>query len=70
LLVVGTLVTAISFMCLGFVEGLISLVAFLVVGGVGAAVQHPLAASMVSRAYNYSGRRMALGTCPKSAGVR
>ncbi len=61
LLVVGTLVTAISFMCLGFVEGLISLVAFLVVGGVGAAVQHPLAASMVSKAYNVNGRRMALG---------
>ena len=62
LLVVGTLVTAISFMCLGIVEGLISLVAFLIVGGVGGAVQHPLAASMVSKAYNYSGRRMALGT--------
>jgi len=62
LLVAGTLVTAISFMCLGFVEGLISLVSFLFVGGMGAAVQHPLAASMVSRAYNGNGRRMALGT--------
>jgi FSR family fosmidomycin resistance protein-like MFS transporter len=62
LLVVGTLVTAISFMCLGFVEGLIALVALLFVGGVGAAVQHPLAASMVSKAYNADGRRMALGT--------
>ena len=62
LLAVGTLVTAISFMCLGIAEGLISLVAFLIVGGVGGAVQHPLAASMVSKAYNYNGRRMALGT--------
>jgi len=62
LLVVGTLVTAISFMCFGFVEGLISLVALLFVGGVGAAVQHPLASSMVSKAYNANGRRMALGT--------
>jgi len=62
LLAVGTLVTAVSFMCLGFVEGLISLVALLIVGGVGAAVQHPLAASMVSKAYNDNGRRMALGT--------
>ncbi len=62
LLAVGTLVTAISFMCLGFVEGLISLVSFLFVGGMGAAVQHPLASSMVSRAYNANGRRMALGT--------
>ncbi len=62
LLVVGTLITAISFMCQGFVEGLISLVSLLFVGGVGAAVQHPLASSMVSRAYNDNGRRMALGT--------
>lgn len=62
LLVIGTLVTAISFICLGFVEGLMALVALLVVGGVGAAVQHPLAASLVSKAYNANGRRMALGT--------
>jgi sugar phosphate permease len=38
LLIAGTLVTAISFICLGFVEGLISLVSFLFVGGLGAAV--------------------------------
>lgn len=62
LLIVGTLVTAISFICLGFIEGLIPLVSFLFVGGLGAAVQHPLAASMVSKAYNDNGRRMALGT--------
>jgi len=62
LLIVGTLVTAISFICLGFVEGLVSLVSFLFVGGLGAAVQHPLASSMVSKAYDDNGRRMALGT--------
>jgi MFS transporter, FSR family, fosmidomycin resistance protein len=62
LLAGGTLVTAISFICLGFAGGLMSLVALLIAGGVGAAVQHPLAASMVSRAYNDNGRRMALGT--------
>ena len=62
LLVLGTLITAISFMCLGLVGGLISLVSLLFVGGVGAAVQHPLASSMVSKAYNDNGRRMALGT--------
>jgi FSR family fosmidomycin resistance protein-like MFS transporter len=62
LLVVGTLVTAISFIGLGFVEGLISLVTFLFVGGLGAAVQHPLASSMVSKAYNDNGRRIAMGT--------
>lgn len=62
LLVVGTLVTAISFMCLGLAEGLVALIVLLLVGGLGAAVQHPLAASMVSIAYNANGRRMALGT--------
>ncbi len=62
LLALGTLVTAVSFVCLGFVQGLMSLVVFLFLGGLGAAVQHPLAASMVSRAYNDNGRRMALGT--------
>jgi len=62
LLVLGTLITAISFMCLGLVGGMISLVSLLFVGGVGAAVQHPMASSMVSKAYNGNGRRMALGT--------
>jgi MFS family permease len=62
LLVLGSLVTAISFMCLGFVGGLTSLVCLLLVGGVGAAVQHPLASCVVSKAYNANGRRMALGT--------
>ena len=62
LLVLGTMITAISFMFLGFVGGLISLVALLLIGGLGAAVQHPLASSMVSRAYNDKGRRTALGT--------
>ena len=62
LLTAGTLVTALSFICLGFVQGLMSLVVFLSLGGLGAAVQHPLAASMVSKAYNDNGRRIALGT--------
>ncbi len=43
LLVLGTLITAISFICLGLVGGLISLVSLLFVGGMGASVQHPLA---------------------------
>lgn len=62
LLVFGTMITAISFMFLGLIGGLISLVALLLIGGLGAAVQHPLASSMVSKAYNHNGRRMALGT--------
>jgi len=62
MLVAGTLVTTISFTCLGLAEGLTSLVSFLFIGGLGAAVQHPLASSMVSKAYSANGRRMALGT--------
>ncbi len=62
MLVAGTLVTTISFTCLGLAEGLTSLVSFLFIGGLGAAVQHPLASSMVSKAYRANGRRMALGT--------
>ena len=62
LLVLGTLITATSFMFLGLVGGLISFVALLFIGGLGAAVQHPLASSMVSKAYNDNGHRMALGT--------
>ncbi len=62
LLVFGTLITAISFMYLGLAGGLTSFVVLLFVGGLGAAVQHPLASSMVSKAYNDNGHRMALGT--------
>lgn len=62
LLVMGTLLTAASFMCLGSAGGVASLVGLLVIGGIGASVQHPLAASMVSRAYAGKGRRVALGS--------
>ena len=62
LLLAGTLVTAVSIMFLGFAGGVVPLVALLFIGGIGAAVQHPLASSMVSGAYQLHGRRMALGT--------
>jgi len=62
LLVWGTLITAIAFMCLGVAAGIFSLVLFLLIGGMGASVQHPLASSMISKAYDGNGRRMALGT--------
>jgi MFS family permease len=55
LLVCGTLITAVSFMCLGIAESLISLSLLLFIGGVGAAVQHPLAdfvdSNKVARAF-------------------
>jgi len=62
LLGIGTLITTASFMCLGLAGGVVSLVAFLMIGGLGASVQHPLASSMVSRAYEHKGRRLALGS--------
>jgi len=62
LLLWGTLMTAICFMFLGIAGGVLSLVLLLLVGGVGASVQHPLASSMISRAYEVNGRRVALGT--------
>ncbi|MBN2041332.1 MAG: MFS transporter [Spirochaetes bacterium] len=62
LLVTGTLMTAIAFACMWMAGGLISLITLLIIGGVGAAVQHPLASSMISRVYNDKGRRLALGT--------
>ena len=62
LLLWGTVVTAASVMGMGLVDGLVPLIALLLVGGLGAAVQHPLASSMVSQAFNTGGRRTALGT--------
>ena len=62
LLISGTLLTAISFMFLGLVGGLTPLVFLLIIGGMGAAVQHPLASSIVANAYKDFGRRIALGT--------
>ncbi len=61
-LAAGTLLTAVGFLCLGTAGGLISLLVFLVVGGLGSGTQHPLASSLVSRAYEEGRRRVALGT--------
>ena len=52
-LVMGTLVTA---------GGFISLLVILLVAGLGSGVQHPLASSIVSKAYETGRRRAALGT--------
>lgn len=62
LLTVGTLLTAVSVIALGLATGPVMLVAILVIGGIGASVQHPLASSMISGAYNEKGRRVALGS--------
>ena len=62
LLTLGTIVTALSFMLLAFTGNIYHLGILLVIGGLGAGVQHPLASSMVSKAYEGGNRRVALGT--------
>ena len=62
ILAAGTFLTAIGFLCLGAAGGFVPLLAFLVIGGLGSGTQHPLSASLVSRAYEEGKRRVALGT--------
>jgi MFS family permease len=63
LLAAGTAVTALGFLAAaGGATGFASLVAILVVAGLGSGVQHPLASALVSRAYETGRRRAALGT--------
>jgi MFS family permease len=61
-LVVGTLVTAAGFIVAGLAGGFVSLLVVLLVAGLGSGVQHPLASSIVSKAYETGPRRTALGT--------
>jgi len=61
-LVIGTLVTAAGFIVAGTVGGFMSLLLVLLAAGLGSGVQHPLASSIVSQAYETGGRRTALGT--------
>ncbi|MDH3319555.1 MAG: MFS transporter [Betaproteobacteria bacterium] len=62
LLALGTLVAGAAFAALGFVQGFWAILAVLFFAGAGSAVQHPLASTLVSRAYPVQGRRAALGT--------
>ncbi len=61
-LAVGTLLTAVSFLCLGTAAGFTSLLAFLVIAGLGSGTQHSLSSSLVSRAYEEGRSRVALAT--------
>ena len=62
LLTLGTVVTAACFMLAAFAENVYALCVLMVAGGLGASVQHPLAAAMISKAYMGSNQRMVLGT--------
>jgi MFS family permease len=63
LLALGTAVTATGFLlAAGAATGFGALTSLLLVAGLGSGVQHPLASSLVSKAYETGPRRAALGT--------
>jgi MFS family permease len=62
LLAAGTAVTAGGFLVLGWAGGFVTLLVVLLLSGAGSGFQHPLASSLVSRAYETGRRRAALGT--------
>jgi len=57
----GTLLAAACFLLAGASTGIVGLFAALLLGGVGASVQHPLASSIVSSAFDGARSRTALG---------
>jgi len=60
-LAAGTALTALGFLALGSVGGAATLLVMLVAAGLGSGTQHPLGASLVSRAYEGGPQRFALG---------
>jgi FSR family fosmidomycin resistance protein-like MFS transporter len=52
----GTLLAATCFLLAGASTGLVGLLAALLLGGIGASVQHPIASSIVSSAFDGAGR--------------
>jgi len=62
LLVAATALTSLGFLAAGLAGGFGALLVALLVSGSGSAAQHPLSSSLVSRAYDGGGRRIALGT--------
>jgi len=62
LLALGTLVAGLAFIGLGYAPGFWAILVALFFAGVGSAVQHPLASTIISHTYPGEGRRAALGT--------
>jgi len=62
LLGAGTAVTALGFVAAGLAGGYLALLGCLLAAGLGSGVQHPLSSSLVSKAYEDGGHRVALGT--------
>jgi predicted MFS family arabinose efflux permease len=61
-LAVATALTACGFLVAGTAGGYVALLTALLLAGCASAAQHPLSSSLVSRAYEAGGRRVALGT--------
>ena len=61
LLALGTLGTAVGWLMLAEADGFRALLLAVLAAGLGSSVQHPLASSLVSRAYRGAGPRAALG---------
>src|SRR5262245_55350994 len=62
LFALGTLIAGLAFLALGFAPGFWAILIALFFAGVGSAVQHPLASTIITHAYPGDGRRGALGT--------
>ena len=62
LLTLGTLLAATCFIAVAMVGNVYALCILMVMGGLGASVQHPLAAAMISKAYARDNQRIVLGT--------
>lgn len=62
LLALGTLLSGLAFLALGFASGFWMILIALFFAGMGSAVQHPLSSTIISHAFRGDGRRTALGT--------
>lgn len=61
-LALGTALVGAGYLLLTLADGFTGLAALLLIAGAGCAVQHPLASSVISTAFEGAGRRAALGT--------
>jgi MFS family permease len=62
MLAAGTMFAAAGYLLAGVSSGFIVLAGALVLGGIGSSTQHPIASSLVARAYDGQGSRRALAT--------
>ena len=61
MLAAGTALSALAFLLVGTAAGFVTIVVLLLIGGLGSSVQHPIASSVVARAFAGAGSRIAIG---------